>query len=251
MTSSRSRALARALAVITLGAVLSSCGGIVSTSIVTSSAPDQGSSSTGGGGSSSGPPVTSTTATNSSSTTATITVPDVNSQPLAEAIQNLSQAGLTVGQQEQRSNLSVPHQSVITTDPPVGTPEPAGFAVKLIISAGPPGCPNCAPLPLTMPDVVGQGLNQAITTLAEYGLTLGSYSTQAASLRAGEVIESDPAAEVTTTTAIPVVLVVSSGFSGTLIPVSPVLPVSPHSASPPASPSPSPSPSPDIPPSGS
>jgi hypothetical protein len=247
MTSSRSRALAHALAVITLGAVLSSCGGIVSTSIVTSSAPDQGSSSTGGGGSSSGPPVTSTTAT--------ITVPDVNSQPLAEAIQNLTQAGLTVGQQEQRSNLSVPHQSVITTDPPVGTPEPAGFAVKLIISAGPPGCPNCAPLPLTMPDVVGQGLNQAITTLAEYGLTLGSYSTQAASLRAGEVIESDPAAGVTTTTAIAVVLVVSSGFSGTLIPVSPVLPVSPHSASPPASPSPSPppspSPSPDIPPSGS
>ena len=59
-----------------------------------------------------------------------------------------------------------------------------------------------------MPDVVGQGLNQAITTLAEDGLTLGSYSTQAASLRPGEVIESDPPAGVTTTTAIPVVLVV-------------------------------------------
>ena len=149
MTGSRSRALARALAVITLGAMLSSCGGLVSTtSMVTSSAPDQGSSSPGGAGSSSGPPVTSTTATNSSSTTttttATITVPDVNSQPLAEAIQNLTQAGLMVGQQEQRPNLSVPHQSVIATDPPVGTPEPAGFAVKLIISAGPPGCPNCA-----------------------------------------------------------------------------------------------------------
>lgn len=100
-----------------------------------------------------------------------------------------------------------------------------------------------------MPDVVGQGLNQAITTLAEDGLTLGSYSTQAASLRPGEVIESDPAAWVTTTAAIPVVLVVSSGFSDTLTPVFPVLPVSPHSASPPASPSPSPSP--DIPPSGS
>jgi beta-lactam-binding protein with PASTA domain len=191
--------------------------------------------------------VTSTTATNSSSIPATITVPNVNSQPLAEAIQNLTQAGLTVGQQEQRPNLSVPHQSVITTDPAVGTSEPAGFAVKLIISAGPPGCPTCGPLPLTMPDVVGQGLNQAITTLAEDGLTLGSYSTQAASLRPGEVIESDPAAGVTTTTAIPAILVVSSGFSGTLIPVSPVLPVSPHSASPPASPSPSP----DIPPSGS
>lgn len=249
MTGSRSRALARALAVIMLGAVLSSCGGTVSTtSTVTSFTPDQGSSSSGGGGSSSGPPVTSTTAT-SSSTPATITVPDVNSQPLAEAIQNLTQAGLTVGQQEQRPNVIVPHQSVITTDPAVGTPEPAGFAVKLIISAGPPGCPVCGPLPLTMPDVVGQGLNQAITTLAEDGLTLGSYSTQAASLRPGEVIESDPEAGVTTTTAIPVVLVVSSGFSGTLMPVSPVLPVSPRSASPPASPSPSPSP--DIPPSGS
>jgi eukaryotic-like serine/threonine-protein kinase len=246
MTGSRSRALVRALAVITLGAVLSSCGETVSTtSTVTSSVPGQGSSPHSGGGPSSGPPVTSTTATSSSSTPATITVPDVNSQPLADAIQILTQAGLTVGQQEQRPNLIVPHQSVITTDPAVGTPEPAGFAVELIISAGPPGCPTCGPFPLPMPDVVGQGLNQAITTLAEDGLTVGSYSTSAASLPAGEVIESDPAAEVTTTTSIPVVLVVSSGLSHTLIPVSPVLPVSPHPASPPASPSP------DIPPSGS
>jgi eukaryotic-like serine/threonine-protein kinase len=120
-------------------------------------------------------------------------VPDVDSDPLPEAIQFLQQEGLTAGPQEQRANLYVQKGLVITTDPAVGSSEPAGFAVTLLISDGPPYCPNCLIRPGPMPSVIGETFNQAVTTLAEDGLSVQGSTDQPSSAPAGQVIESDPA----------------------------------------------------------
>ena len=247
MTRRRSHAIYRALLAIALGAVLSSCG--LATSVGQTGTPP-GSAHTGtpsrsvqtgtpsgsapGSGSHSSLPITSSTATATGTT-----VPNVDSQPVPEAMQNLLQAGLTVGIQKHEPNLYVPYMSVITTDPAVGSPEPTGFVVNLLVSAGPSSCSNCRLIPFPMPNVVGQTLNQAKTTLAEHALSLQTYSFQESPAPRGEVIQSTPSAQTPMTAGFGVTLIISSG------------PASPSSV-PPSTPSPSvpPStPSPSVPPS--
>jgi PASTA domain len=206
----------------------------------TSSGPGGGSTSSGpgGGSTSSGPSVSGSTAT-----ATTITVPDVDSQPIPEAMLNLRQAGLTVGLQEQKPNLYVPYQSVITTDPAAGSTEPAGFAVNLLVSAGPPSCQGCRLIQSPMPDVIGQTLHQAITTLAEQDLSLDSYTAQASTAPPGEVIESDPLPGTYIFTNADITLVISSGSSTPT--------TSTPTTSTPTTSSPAASPSPDVPAPGS
>jgi eukaryotic-like serine/threonine-protein kinase len=236
MTRHRSRAIHHALLAIALSAVLSSCGEAISAAHTAAS-----SGSAPGSGSPSGRPVTSNSAstatatpgTSSSGTSATATsttVPDVASQPVPEATQNLRQAGLAVGMQKHEPNLNIPADSVITTDPAAFSPEPAGYIVNLIVSTGAPWCPNCIVLPFPMPNVVGQTLYQAKTTLAEQGLSLETYSFQESSAPQGQVTQSTPSAGTPTTTSFGVTLVISSG------PASPSS-VSPSTGSPSISPS--------------
>jgi hypothetical protein len=181
----------RALAALALVAVLSACGSAGTTSgsgtTSASASTSHGSPSTGTTSSGDGSPSGAST-----SPSGQTSVPDVDSDPLPEAIQLLQQDGLTAGAQEQRSNLYVPDKSVITTDPAVGSPEPDGFAVTLLISAGPPYCQNCETRPGPMPSVLGQTYNQAVTTLAKDGLSVEGSTDQASSDPAGQVIGSDP-----------------------------------------------------------
>ena len=279
MTRRRSRTIHRALLAIALGAVLSSCG--LTTSAGHTDTPSgtartgtpsgtartgtpsgtartgtpsgtartgtpSGSADTGtpsgsapGGGSHSSHPVTSSTATATGTT-----VPNVDSQPVPEAMQNLLQAGLAVGIQKDEPNLYVPNMSVITTDPAVGSPEPTGSVVNLLVSTGPSSCLNCRPFMFPMPDVVGQSLTQAKTTLAEHGLSLQTYSFQESSAPQGEVIQSTPPTGTPMTVEFGVALIISSGPSSP----SSVSPSTPSSSVPPSisSPSPSPSPSPSF-----
>jgi hypothetical protein len=233
MTRRRSRAIKRALLAIVLGAVLSSCSGEAHTATSSGTAhtatssgtahtatssgtantatssgtahPSTSSRPSSSNSSSSGSPINSSTATSTSTA-----VPDVDSQPLPIATQNLQQVGLTVGMQKYETNLSLPYMSVITTDPAAGSLEPAGFAVTLLLSAGPP-CLSCRMRSLPMPDVVGQTLRQAKTTLAEQGLTLETYSFEQSPAPQGEVIQSTPPAGAQTTVWVGVELVVSAG----------------------------------------
>jgi PASTA domain len=241
MTRRRVHAINSTLLVIGLVTVLGSCGG--ATSAVHTATPSgsgtPNSDSSSGHPVSPGGPVSSGHPTKGGPTTATsTTVPDVESQPVQEAIQNLRQAGLAVGTQKHANNLNVPNMAVIATDPAVGSPEPTGFAVNLLVSTGPPFCPNCAPYWFPMPVVVGQTLYQAETTLAEQSLSLDSYSFQESPTPKGIVIQSTPLAGALTNVYIGVRLVISSG------------PATSHSTSPSASPSTtSPSGSPSVSPS--
>ena len=233
MTRRRTHAIRGTLLVMGLATALGSCGGTTPAVHATpsgSGTPNSRSSSghpvSSGGPAPSGGPVSSGHPTKGGSTTATsTTVPDVESQPVPEAIQNLRQAGLAVGTQKHANNLNVPDMSVIATDPAVGSPEPTGFAVNLLVSTGPPFCPNCAPYWFPMPVVVGQTLYQAETTLAEQSLSLESYSFQESPTPRGIVIQSTPPAGTLTDVYIGVTLVISSG------------PVTSHSTSPSVSPS--------------
>ncbi len=258
MTPRRSRTIHRALLAIALGAVLSSCGlansaGPTSTPSGTARAGTpsgsaragmpSGSADTGtpsgsapGGGSHSSHPVTSSTATATGTT-----VPNVDSQPVQEAMQNLMQAGLAVGIQKDEPNLYVPNMSVITTDPAVGSPEPTGFVVNLLVSTGPSSCSNCRGFLFPMPDVVGQSLTQAKTTLAEHALSLQTYSFQESPAPQGEVIQSTPSPGTPMTVKFGVALIISSGPSSPSSPSS-VSPSTPSSSVPPSTSSPSISP---------
>ena len=149
-------------------------------------------------------------ASGSTSPAGTTSVPDVDSQPVPDALQLLQQNGLIAGAQEQKPNLYVPYMSVITSDPAVGTSEPHGFAVTLLVSAGPPSCQECRIL-LLMPPLIGDTLNEAITTLAEGGLSLQSYTSQPAPEPAGEVIASDPGPGLAVDRGTGIKLVLSSG----------------------------------------
>jgi len=258
MTRRRSRTIHRALLAIALGAVLSSCGlansagptgppsGTARTGTPSGTArtgTPSGSADTGtpsgsgpGGGSHSSHPVTSSTATATGTT-----VPNVDSQPVQEAMQNLMQAGLAVGIQKDEPNLYVPNMSVITTDPAVGSPEPTGFIVNLLVSTGPSSCSNCRGVMFPMPDVVGQSLTQAKTTLAEHALSLQTYSFQESPAPQGEVIQSTPSPGTPMTVKFGVALIISSGPSSPSTPSS-VSPSTPSSSVPPSTSSPSISP---------
>ena len=81
----------------------------------------------------------------------------------------------------------------------MGSSEPDGFVVTLLISAGPPYCSNCLIRPGPMPSVIGETFNQAVTTLAEDGLSVKGSTDQPSPAPAGQVIESSPRAGVDAT----------------------------------------------------
>jgi PASTA domain len=230
MARHRCRAIGSVLLTMGLAALLSSCGGPAYTTGPPGSLPpgSGGSSRSPGGGGSSGTPVTSGAATATSTT-----VPNVDSKPVPEAEQSLQQVGLGLGAQKQEPNLEVEPGSVIATNPAVGTQVRTGFHVNLLVSAGAPHCPNCLYIPRKFPmlNVVGENLQQAITTLAESGLTLGTYSFQESSVSKGTVIQSTPSAGAPTSVLDEVVLVLSSGLAGS--------PSTPSPSSSPSTPSPS------------
>ena len=175
-------------------------------------------------------------------------MPNVDSEPVSVAAQALTQAGLGVGRQQQEANLDLQPGLVITTDPAVGTVEPAGYVVNLLVSAGPADCSNCLPGTVTMPAVAGQTLQQAKTTLALAGLTLSGYAFQASSAPAGTVVQSVPPAgyrPFLTVGGYAVQLILSSGSPAPAsAPPSQPSPVQESPPQPsPSQPSPSPSPS--------
>ena len=218
MRQSRFSAIKLALLAIGLGAALSSCGGSTPTAPSPSgSIPTAPSSScaVGSGLPSAASAVIISTAlatgATAPDTAASTTVPDVDSQPIQEAMRNLQHAGLAVGMQEPQPNLYVPCMFVIATDPAAGSKERTHFVVNLLISAGPPYCPNCVLGVVSMPDVTGLTLQQAKTKLAERGLSLGAYSFQPSHQPRDEVIQSAPAANSRITSWDSVTLVISSG----------------------------------------
>ena len=88
---------------------------------------------TGGGKAPQGSTVTLTV----SNGPATISVPDVTNQPVAQAGNVLGSAGLTIGNTSNENSDTVPSGDVISTNPVAGTQVAPNSAVDIVISSGP------------------------------------------------------------------------------------------------------------------
>ncbi len=96
------------------------------------------------------------------------TVPNIpTSYSFSDAQAALQAVGLTATQQSQ-SNPTVPAGQVISTNPASGAQAPYGSAVTVYVSTGPPTT--------TVPNVIGDSVSQATTTLQNDGLAVSGVS---------------------------------------------------------------------------
>ncbi len=89
-----------------------------------------------------------------------VKVPDVSGRTLADAQQQLKDAGLVPGTVGKSFNDSVPQGSVIVTDPPAGREVAPGTPIAFTISRG---------SPVDVPDVIGKSVTEAQQTLQDAG----------------------------------------------------------------------------------
>ena len=195
MPGHRSNATRILLLTALVAAALTACGGFAST---TSTSPATSGSTATSVSSATG----SATSRGSSPATSALrggkeAIPRLAGDTLSVAELYLRQLGLRAGQTLHKPNTKYQSGLVITTSPYAGDVVPYGSAVDLLVSVGSPGCqqPECPQngIYVTMPDVLGQTVDQVTTTLALDGITLGSYAVEASSAARGTVICTDPA----------------------------------------------------------
>ena len=180
---------------------LSACGGLTSTaSSGSATAPSSTATSNDGlrSTAASNDELRSSSIANTTASTTSAVVPMVDGDPVSIAELYIRQAGLQFGAELQEPNVSVPSGLVITTSPYVGEKVPYGYTVTLLVSTGSAACEqlahaNCPLIGRPMPNILGQTLEQAKTTLALAGITLGQYIFQASSAAEGTVICADHA----------------------------------------------------------
>lgn len=103
-----------------------------------------------------------------------ITIPDVSSLSVNSAKQTLTSAGLTnITTSEQNSN-SIPKGQVIGTTPAVGAQVAPDEAITILVSSGP------EVQMVQVPQVTGQSINSAVSTLENLGFTVNQAKGNAA-----------------------------------------------------------------------
>jgi len=139
-----------------------------------------------------------------SSGPATIAVPDVAGESLAQASNKLGAAGLQVGTVTYQASSSVASGDVISTSPSVGTQVAPNSTVNLVVSSG---------STTAVPNVAGDTTQQATSTLDNAGFTVSSaYQYQTSStVPSGDVIQTTPAAGTQEPPGTQITLIVSSG----------------------------------------
>ena len=80
-----------------------------------------------------------------------VAVPDVRGLPEADAIIEIGDAGLVVGDRIRRTHDTIQAGSAIRTDPEAGTKVPPRTVVDLYVSSGPPAVPTPTPSPTPSP----------------------------------------------------------------------------------------------------
>lgn len=132
----------------------------------------------------------------------TASVPDVLSTPVASAQQSLTDAGFTLGDSTKEFSDSVPRGSVLAQDPGAGSRARKGQQVALVVSRGPA---------VQVPDLSGQVLGKANSTLADLSLRVESTTEISETVPKGSIISQDPAGGTKVEQDSSVFLVVSSG----------------------------------------
>jgi len=131
-------------------------------------------------------------------------VPRVAGLTAASARAEMHTDGLTAAMGRPQFSDKVAKGSIIATSPATGSRVSKGAVVTLIVSAG--------PREVAVPQVTGNPLAAAESTLRQAGLTPGKVVNQASTtIQTGIVISTTPAAGMTWPESKPVTLVVSSG----------------------------------------
>ncbi|MDQ4148771.1 MAG: Stk1 family PASTA domain-containing Ser/Thr kinase, partial [Actinomycetota bacterium] len=115
-----------------------------------------------------------------------VAVPNVIGRTRSEAVQLLEQAGLQLGQVDQRADDTTPGGRVIEQVPRPQTRLSRGESVDLVISTGRPMA--------TVPDLIGADQQTALARIQEAGLTSRVQEQCDSSQQQGVVISQDPAA---------------------------------------------------------
>ncbi|MGB5065328.1 MAG: PASTA domain-containing protein [Candidatus Competibacter sp.] len=140
-----------------------------------------------------------------------VTVPNVTNQPQATAETTLTNAGLTLGTVTQAFDPTVPAGNVISQNPLANATVAPGTAVNLVVSSG--------IAPVAVPNVVGQALAGAKTTIEGAGFKVGTISLVASdTIAAGIVTGQNPAGGTLAAPGATVNLTISSGPAAPEVP---------------------------------
>lgn len=136
-----------------------------------------------------------------SATSATVTIPELRGQPIAEAIAALLEADLDPGERIDRYDPAIPADRLIGTDPRGGIDVARRTVVDYVVSKGPEPTPTPAPTPVptsalvTVPELRGTAESDAVVILVEAGLIPGERTQRTSeAVPAGAVIKTDPVA---------------------------------------------------------
>jgi eukaryotic-like serine/threonine-protein kinase len=140
---------------------------------------------------------------------ATVSVPNVTLQPVSQATQTLQGDGFKVSTQSVPSAFGQGPGTVLTQDPRSGTSAPKGSTVTLSVVS--------TPAQVTVPDVTGQDVGTATSTLQQAGFTVGQQPQQS-NQAAGTVINQSPAGNSQAAQGSKVTLTVSSGPAQITVP---------------------------------
>jgi serine/threonine-protein kinase len=137
-----------------------------------------------------------------------LTVPNVAGDSLATASNKLGSDGLQVGSVSYQTSTSVSSGDVISTSPASGSQVAPNSSVNLTVSSG---------SSTAVPDVAGDTVAKATTTLQNAGFTVASqnqYQTSS-TVASGDVISTTPASGTQEPAGTSITLTVSSGSSST------------------------------------
>jgi len=141
-----------------------------------------------------------------------VTTPNVVGFDQFAAMDEITNAGLSVGTVTFASSAIFPAGSVIGQAPVAGTQVTTGAAVSLVVSSGPPL--------ISVPDVVGLTQTQAASAITGSGLSVGTVIlTSSATVPAGSVISQAPEGGTPVTAGTDVELEVSSGPAAAVLAV--------------------------------
>ncbi|MFD3946529.1 Stk1 family PASTA domain-containing Ser/Thr kinase [Streptomyces sp. NPDC058579] len=115
-----------------------------------------------------------------------VKVPRLKGKPLAQAKRLLADEGLLVGVTTRAFSQDIPQGAVISSDPEPGTERSPDSAVALVVSKG---------RPIDVPDVAGDSVADATSTLQEAGLKVEIASEQIHSAEAADTVAAQSLAE--------------------------------------------------------
>jgi hypothetical protein len=122
-------------------------------------------------------------------------VPQLRGAAEEDAVNQLLELGLELGERTERFHANVPAGAVLRTEPASGTEVPVGTVVDYFVSKGPEPTPEPTTALVEIPNLRGSSPEDAVNALLDAGLTPGErrnrYNDNVAR---GEVIRTDPPA---------------------------------------------------------